>query len=88
MFGIFVMVAVRNLLSFRLLSKNVKIKIYKTISLPVLDGCENWSLVLREQHRLMVLRRIFGLKRGEMTGGWRKLHKRRSIICNLHKKLL
>jgi hypothetical protein len=58
----------------------VKIKIYKTIILPVvLYGCEIWSLTLREGHRLSVfenrvLRRIFGPKRDEMTGGWRKLH--------------
>jgi hypothetical protein len=45
----------------------------------VLYGCETWSLTLREEHRLRVfenkvLRRIFGRKRDEMTGGWRKLH--------------
>jgi hypothetical protein len=60
--------------------KNLKIRIYKTIILPVvLYGCETWSLTLREEHRLRVfdnkvLRRIFGLKRDEVTGGWRKLH--------------
>jgi hypothetical protein len=58
----------------------VKIKIYKTIILPVvLYGCETLSLMLREEHRLRVfenrvLRRIFGPKRDEVTGGWRKLH--------------
>jgi hypothetical protein len=58
----------------------VKIKIYKTIILPVvLYGCETWSLTLREEHRLRVfenrvLRRIFGPKRDEVTGGCRKLH--------------
>jgi hypothetical protein len=58
----------------------VKIKIYKTISLPVvLYGCETLSLTLREEHRLRefenrVLRRIFGPKRDEVTGGWRKLN--------------
>jgi hypothetical protein len=58
----------------------VKIKIYKTIMLPVvLYGCEALSLTLREEHRLRVfenrvLRRIFGPKRDETTGGWRKLH--------------
>jgi PAS domain-containing protein len=57
-----------------------KLRIYKTIRLPVaLYGCETWSLVLREEHRLRVfgnrvLRRIYGLKRDEMTGKWRKLH--------------
>jgi hypothetical protein len=53
---------------------------YKTIILPVvLYGCETWSLTLREEHRLRVfknrvLRRIFGPKRDEITGEWRKLH--------------
>jgi hypothetical protein len=60
--------------------KNVKIRIYKTIILPmVLYGCETWSLTLKEECRLRVfenrvLRRIFGLKRYEVIGGWRKLH--------------
>jgi hypothetical protein len=45
----------------------------------VLYGCETWSLTLREEHRLRVfenrvLRRIFGPKRDEVTGSWRKLH--------------
>jgi hypothetical protein len=44
----------------------------------VLHGCETWSLTLKEEHRLRVfgnsvLRRIFGQKRDEVTGGWRKL---------------
>jgi hypothetical protein len=44
----------------------------------VLYGCETWSLVLREEHRLRafenrVLKSIFGAKRDEVTGGWRKL---------------
>jgi hypothetical protein len=62
------------------LSKNVKIKIYKTIILPVvLYGCETWSLTLREEHRLTVLentvlRGMFGPKGNEVMGGWRKLH--------------
>jgi hypothetical protein len=61
------------LLSSHLLSKNVNITICKTVILPVtLYGSEAWSLTLREEHR--VLRRIFGLKRDEETGGWRKLH--------------
>jgi hypothetical protein len=67
-------------LSSRLLSKNLKIGIYKTIILTVvLYGCETWSLTLREEHRLRVLEnrvlRIFGPKRDEVTGEWRKLHK-------------
>jgi hypothetical protein len=63
-----------------LLSKNLKIRIYKTIVLPVvLYGCEIWSLALKDEHRLKmfenrVLRRIFGPKRDEVTGEWRKLH--------------
>jgi hypothetical protein len=67
-------------LSSRLLSRNVKVKIYKTIILPVvLYGCETWFLALREEHRMRVfenkvLRRIFGPKRDEVTGEWRKLH--------------
>jgi hypothetical protein len=57
-----------------MLSKNLKIRIYKTIILPVvLYGCETWSLTLREEHRLRVfenrvLRRIFGPKKDEVTG--------------------
>jgi hypothetical protein len=72
--------SVQSLLSSRLLSKNIKIRIYKTIILPVvLYACETWSLTLREKHRLRVfdnrvLRRIFGPKRDEVTGEWRKLH--------------
>jgi hypothetical protein len=67
-------------LSSHLLSSNVKVKIYKTIILPVVFyGCETWSLTLREEHRLRVfenrvLRRIFGPKRDEVTEEWRKLH--------------
>jgi hypothetical protein len=62
-----------------LLSKNLKIKIFRTIFLPILYGCETWSLTLREERRLgvfenTVLRRIFGLKRDEITREWRKLH--------------
>jgi hypothetical protein len=59
--------------------KNLKIKIYKTVILPVvLYGCETWSPTLREEHRLRVFenrvwRKIFGPKREE-DGSWRKLH--------------
>ena len=72
--------SVQNLLSSSLLSKNLKIKVYGTIIvLVVLYGCETWSLTLREGRRLRVLenrvlRRIFGPKRDEVTGEWRKLH--------------
>jgi len=72
--------SVQNLLSSRLWSKNLKIKIYRTIILPVvLYGCETWSLTLKEERRLRVfenrvLRRVFGPKRDEVTRKWRKLH--------------
>ena len=70
----------QSLLSSRLLSKNLKTKIYRTIILPVvLYGCEAWSLTAREERKLrvfenMVLRRIFGPRRDEVTGEWRRLH--------------
>jgi hypothetical protein len=63
-----------------LLPTNLKVKIYRTIIMPVvLYGCKTWSLTLREKRRLKmfenrVLRRIFGPKKGEGTGEWRKLH--------------
>ena len=72
--------SVQNILFSRLLSKNLKIKIYRTIILPVvLYGCETWSLTLRKERKLrvienMVLRRIFGHRRDEVTGEWRRLH--------------
>jgi len=72
--------SVQNILSSSLLSKNLKIKIYRTIILPaVLYGCGTWSLTMREECRLRVLenrvlRRIFGPKRDEVTREWRKLH--------------
>jgi hypothetical protein len=80
--------SVQNLLSSRLLSQNTKIRVYRTIIVPVvLYGCESWSLTLREEQRPWVfknrvlgvfenrvLRRIFGPKRDEATADWRKLH--------------
>jgi len=72
--------SMQNLLSSRLLSKNLKIKIHRTIILPVvLYGCETWSLTLREERKLRVFenvvsRRIFGPRRDEVTGEWRRLH--------------
>jgi hypothetical protein len=63
-----------------LLSKLVRIKIYSTIILPVvLYAYESWSLTLREECRLRVfenrvLKRVFGPKRNEVTGEWRRLH--------------
>jgi hypothetical protein len=80
--------SVQNILSCRLLTKNVKIIIYKTtIVFVILYGCETCSLTLNEEYRLRVfenrvLRRIFGPKRDEVTGGWRKLHNEE--LCNLY----
>jgi hypothetical protein len=71
--------SVQNLLSSRLISKNLKIKILRTVILPVmLYGCETWSLTLRNEHRLSVfenrvLRKILRPKMEE-DGSWRKLH--------------
>ena len=68
-------------MSSRLLSKNLKIKIYRSVILPVvLYGCETWSLTLWEERKLRVfekrvLRRIPGPRREEITGEWRRLHK-------------
>jgi hypothetical protein len=61
---------------------NINLKVFFNVSIilsVVLYGCETWSLTLREEHRLRVfenrvLRRIFGPKRDEVTGEWRKLH--------------
>jgi dihydrofolate reductase len=67
-------------LSSRLLSKNIKIRVYKTVILVVvLYGRKTWSLILKEEHRLKVfenrvLRRIFGPKSDEVTKQCRKLH--------------
>jgi hypothetical protein len=71
-----------------MLSKNLRIGLYETIILPViLYRCETWFLTLREKHRLKVfenrvLRRIFGPKRDEVTGEWRKLHNEE--LCDLY----
>jgi hypothetical protein len=70
--------SVHNLLSSRLISRNIKIKIYQTVIFPVvLYGCETWSITLREGHRMRIFEnrvlRIFGPKREE-DGSWRKLH--------------
>ena len=72
--------SLEKILSSHLLSKKLKVNTYKTIILPVaLYACETWSLTLREEHRLRVfetkvLTKIFGAKRDEITGKWRKLH--------------
>jgi hypothetical protein len=66
--------------------RNVTVKLHKATTLPVvLYGCETWSVTLSEEHRLRVfenrvLRRIFGPKRGEVTGEWRKLHSEELLI--------
>jgi hypothetical protein len=73
--------SVQNLLFSSLLSKNIKIKTFRYVILSVvLYGCETWSFTLREEHRLMVLenmvlRKIFGPKRVDVRGHWRRLHK-------------
>jgi len=80
--------SVQNFLSSSLLSKNLKMKIYRITLLPVVFcGCETWSLTLREEPRLRlfenrVLRRIFGPKKDEVTGEWRKL--RNEELNNLY----
>jgi hypothetical protein len=72
--------SVQNVLSSRQLSKNLKIRIYRTIIFPVfLYGCETWWLTLREETKLnvlenMVLRRIFGPRRDEVMGELRRMH--------------
>ena len=72
--------AIQGLLSSQLLSKNIKLIIYKTVILPViLYGYETWTLTLREEKRLQVfenkvLGKIFGPKGDEQTAEWRRLH--------------
>ena len=71
---------VQNILSSSLLPKDIKIKTYRNTILPVVVyGCETGSLTLREERRLRmfenrVLRRVFGPKKDNVTGEWRKLH--------------
>jgi len=77
-----------------LLSKNINIKIYITVILPVvLNGCGTWSLTLREERRLRVfknrvLRGIFGPKRDEVTGSGENYTMRTLIICTAHQILI
>jgi len=72
--------SVKKLLSSRFLPKNLKIKIFRTIILSVVFYvCETWSLILREESKLKVFenkvpRRIFGPRRDEVTGEWRRLY--------------
>jgi len=80
----------QNLLTSSLLSKNLKIKVYRTIILSVvLYGCETWSLTLRKERRLRVfenrvLKRIFWPKRDEVKAEWRKLHNEELNVCTAH----
>ena len=83
---------VLNVVPYILLSKNIKIKIYRTIILPVvLYGCETWSLTMREQCRVRVLenrvlRRIFGCRRDKIKGGCRKSFNKElnDLYCSPH----
>jgi hypothetical protein len=79
---------VQNRLSSSFLHKNVKIKIHRNIILPVVYGCETWSLTLREGSRLRVfenrvLRKIFGPQTDEVTGEWENYTMKNLIICTL-----
>ena len=70
--------SVQNVLSSSLLSNNIKIKIEITMILPVVSGCETWSFTMREERKLRVsgnrlMRRLFGPKRDEVAGDWKKL---------------
>jgi hypothetical protein len=86
--------SVHSLLASRLLSGGVRVKIYRTIILPVvLYGCETWSVTLREEHRLRVfenrvLRGIFGSKRDDVTGEWRKSCTVGSFVICTHRQIL
>jgi hypothetical protein len=79
----------------------IKSRRMRWVSIITVYGCETWSLTLREKHRLRVfenrvLRRIFGPKRNEVTGGWRKLHNEElhnlysspSIIRNIESRMM
>jgi hypothetical protein len=76
------------------LSRNLKVKIYKTVILPVvLCGCETWSPKLREEHSLRVfenrvLRGIFGPKRDEVTEEWENCTMESFLVCTHHQILL
>jgi hypothetical protein len=77
-------------LFFQLLSRNIKVKIYRNVILPVdLYGCKTWPVTFREECRLRifenrVLRRIFGPKREEVTRKWRRQQKKSVMICTSH----
>ena len=82
--------SLQNLLSSSLLSKKLKIKIYRTIILPVvLYGCKTWSLTLREEGRVRVfenrvLGKVFGPKRDEVTGNGENYIMRSLVICTFY----
>jgi hypothetical protein len=82
--------SVQNHLSFHLPFKNLKIKMYEIAVLPlVLYGCETWSHTVREEDRLRVFenrvpKRIFGPKREEVAGAYRRLHNEDLHHCMLH----
>jgi len=82
--------SVQNLLSSSLLSRNLNIKINRTISLPdLLYGCETWSLTLREERRLRVfenrvLRRIFWSKRDEVKESGENYVMGNLMFCTRH----
>ena len=77
-------------MSSSFLSKNLKIKMYRTINLPVVSyGCKTWSLTFRDERRLKmfenrVLRRIFGPKRDELAGNGENYIIRSLMICIPH----
>jgi hypothetical protein len=81
---------VQNLLSSGLLSKNTKIRVYRTVVLPVvLYGCETWSVTLRKEQRLRVfenrvLRRIFGPRRDEAKDSGEDYITRNLMTCTHH----
>ena len=78
--------SVQNILSSGLLSKNINIKIYRTLILPVVCGCETWSLTFRQELRLRVFAnrtlRIYGHKRDEVTKKCKNYTMRSLIICS------
>jgi hypothetical protein len=81
--------SLQNLLSSRLLSKNTKIRVYRTIILPaVLCGCKTWSLTLREEHRLRVfVNRVLGLRQMRRQGRGENYITRNLMMCTHHQIL-
>jgi hypothetical protein len=84
---------VQSLLTSSLLYENIKIKICRTMVLPVVYGCEMWSLRMREERTLRVfenrvLLRMFRSKRYELVAEWSNYIMRRLMICSTHPLLL